>query len=220
LLIAAGIGAADAFAAGAPAAWPPVLDQPLRFEAELKGKPAGFLQVSIAREGDTLVVRQSEQLKLSKLFVTATMDRTIESRWAGERLDALKAHTAVKSTLGDKTADLAIARNAGKLQGTADGKSLEVGDGAWPLLLWNRAFIERTALFEATQGTPATLQVTPGATEPIDVGGAKLQCARFDVVAEAAGAKSTARLWYEPSGNLCAMESDSAAGVVRYVRRD
>jgi hypothetical protein len=203
----------------APAEAPPALPSPLYFDVLYKDKPAGFLKVEAARVSGQLVVRQTEELKLSKFLIKAKMDQSIEARWSDQRLDALTAHTAAETSIGDKAADLVVAHAASGLQATAEGKSHALAADAWPLMVWDKAFLSHPVLFELTKAEAVTLKATPVGSELVEADGGTLQCDRIDVVAEAGDAKARISLWYEPSGRLCAMLREGDPGPVRYVRR-
>ena len=143
-------------------------------------------------EGEQLVVDRTVQITVRVLFVTAyRREAHYREIWQDGRLIRFESHT---DDNGRRIVVVARAAGGGVIIEGPDGPR-EVPSTVVPTDPWNQNVVDRTLLFDRTDGKVLQVNVADAGQEPVQVDGRTI-CARKYVVS----GDLELELWYDPRG--------------------
>lgn len=169
-------------------------DNRLIFDITRNGEPIGKQELTFAREGTRLVVRNVVRIAVRVLFVTVYRYESVErSVWLDGRMES---HTTRIDDDGDKI-DLTITDAPGGLLLDGPEGQVLLPRGLKVDAFWNRDLVYDNATIDSTKGTISLYSVDPRIRETIEVGGQRIAAWRYafhgDVNIEA---------WYDDDGRM------------------
>lgn len=215
------LAAWQATALAAAPGWRPADGERLHFQlTDKKDRPVGRVVYTFTRPEDgVLTVERHEQMTVRKFLIKADIDQQLTEHWMNDRLHTVDALTRADTSLMDKTVRLRVARDAqGTLTATANDNDHTLPADAWPLTLWHSGFVDRTRFFATGGGELVQATTHKGTLDTVPADGGKLACQAHSLEAQVDGRSMTMQLWYDATGRLCRLQSDTGFGSITYTR--
>lgn len=188
-------------------------------------KRVGHLEVSLESSAQGLIARQTGEVELRRMMLTAKIKQTIEERWQDQSLLALSSETLSDVAVGESKKSLTVTRETpGALRATVDGKkSHELPTDALPLSIWSGRALAEGPHFSITNGELIELKANASSDAKSDTPqivryeGEECRHSRFEAVN--GGKRSTVAAWLGRDDIVCRLSITSGRDVLTYVRR-
>ena len=151
------------------------------FDITRDGNKIGTDIVEIEKQGDTTNVKFTTEISVVIMFVEAyRYEHSGLETWTGGQFTSFKSQTNDGGTKHNVVATLV----GDKINLMSDGKRSEVPRTVVPASLWNKAFIDHPALFDAETGAPISIQVKDMGDEPFVFHGAKIKARHYKITGD------------------------------------